>query len=127
LLLTVLATKTARRAGIAALVVVTAVSTLLSASGTAVMTFFVGALVLALATLSLKAVRLLVTGGWIVAVLLAVPLGGLPYKLGWENWRICIVRRGRRCRAVRIRFLADLDARRRCIRLDRDAARLPPT
>ena len=23
---------------------------------------------------------------WIIAVLFAVPLGALPYKLGWENW-----------------------------------------
>jgi O-antigen ligase len=87
LLLTVaLPTKTARRVAIAALVVVTAVSTLLSESGTSVMAFFVGALVLALAALSLKAARLLIVGAWIVAVLLAVPLGALPYKLGWENW-----------------------------------------
>jgi len=46
----------------------------------------VGALVLALATLSLKTARLLVVGAWTIAVLLAVPLGALPYKLGWENW-----------------------------------------
>ncbi len=87
LLLTVaLPTKTARRVAIAALVVVTAVSTLLSESGTSVMAFFVGALVLSLAALSLKAARLLIVGAWTVAVLLAVPLGALPYKLGWENW-----------------------------------------
>ena len=47
---------------------------------------FVGALVLATAALSLKAVRFLVVGAWVVAVLFAVPLGALPYKLGWENW-----------------------------------------
>src|SRR4029453_9274580 len=87
LLLTVaLPTKTARRVAIAALVVVTAVSTLLSESGTSVMAFFVGALVLALAALSLKAARLLIVGAWTVPVLLSVPLGALPYKLGWENW-----------------------------------------
>src|SRR4029078_5453231 len=60
--------------------------TLLSESGTSVMAFFVGALVLALATLSLKAARLVIVGAWIVAVVLAVPLGALPYKLGWEDW-----------------------------------------
>jgi O-Antigen ligase len=87
LLLTLaLPTKTARRIAIAALVVVTAVSILLSESGTSVMAFFVGALVLALATLSLKAARLVIVGAWIVAVVLAVPLGALPYKLGWEDW-----------------------------------------
>jgi O-antigen ligase len=86
LLTAALPTKTATRAAIAALVVVTAVITLLSESGTSVMAFFIGALVLALATLSLKSARLLVLGAWIIAVLFAVPLGSLPYKLGWENW-----------------------------------------
>jgi hypothetical protein len=81
-----LPTAALRRLGIAALILVTAVSTLLSESGTSVMAFFLGALVLTLATLSLKAARFLVIGAWIVAVLLAVPLCALPYKLGWENW-----------------------------------------
>ena len=86
LLTVALPTKTSRRLGIATLVAVTAVSTLLSESGTSVMAFFAGALVLALATVSLKTARILVVGAWVVAVLLAVPLGALPYKLGWENW-----------------------------------------
>jgi len=60
--------------------VVTAIATLLSESGTSVMAFFLGALVLAVA------VRLLTVAAWIIAVLFAVPLGALPYKLGWENW-----------------------------------------
>jgi O-antigen ligase len=81
-----LPTRALRQVGIAALVVVTAVATLLSESGTSVIAFFVGALVLATAALSLKAVRFLVVGAWVVAVLFAVPLGALPYKLGWENW-----------------------------------------
>jgi len=86
LLTAALPTKAATRAAIATLVVVTAVITLLSESGTSVMAFFIGALVLALATLSLRSARLLVLGAWIIAVLFAVPLGSLPYKLGWENW-----------------------------------------
>jgi O-antigen ligase len=66
--------------------VVTAIATLLSESGTSVMAFFLVALVLAVAALSLKAVRFLTVAAWIIAVLFAVPLGALPYKLGWENW-----------------------------------------
>jgi len=81
-----LPTRASRRAGIAALIVVTAIATLLSESGTSVMAFFLGALVLAVAALSLKAVRFLTVAAWIIAVLFAVPLGALPYKLGWENW-----------------------------------------
>jgi O-antigen ligase len=81
-----LPTAASRRTGIAALIVVTAIATLLSESGTSVMAFFVGALVLAVAALSLEAARFLVVGAWIIAVLFAVPLGALPYKLGWENW-----------------------------------------
>jgi O-antigen ligase len=86
LLTAALPTTAARRAGLAALVAVTAISTLLSQSGTSVMAFFVGAFVLALAALSLKITRILVAGAWTVAVLLAVPLGALPYQLGWHHW-----------------------------------------
>jgi hypothetical protein len=60
--------------------VVTAIATLLSESGTSVMAFFLGALVLAVAALSLKAVRFLTVAAWIIAVLFAVPLGALPYR-----------------------------------------------
>src|SRR5262249_34408688 len=74
-----LPTRASRRAGIAALIVVTAIATLLSESGTSVMAFFLGALVLAVAALSLKAVRLLTVAAWVIAVLFAVPLGALPY------------------------------------------------
>ena len=81
-----LPTRASRRAGIPALIVVTAIATLLSESGTSVMAVFLGALVLAVAALSLKAVRFLTVAAWIIAVLFAVPLGALPYKLGWENW-----------------------------------------
>jgi len=43
------------------------------------MAFFLVALVLAVAALSLKAVRFLTVAAWIIAVLFAVPLGALPY------------------------------------------------
>jgi O-antigen ligase len=42
--------------------------------------------VLGLAALSLKATRMLLVAGWTIAVLLAVPLGALPYDLGWQHW-----------------------------------------
>jgi O-antigen ligase len=86
LLTAALPTPMARRAGLAALIAVTAISALLSESGTSVMAFFVGALVLALAAFSLKITRMLLAAGWVMATLLAVPLGALPYELGWERW-----------------------------------------
>jgi O-antigen ligase len=46
----------------------------------------VGALVLALAALSLKATRMLMVGAWTIVTLLAVPLGALPYDFDWERW-----------------------------------------
>ena len=73
-------------ASLIALIAATAVIALLSESGTSVVAFFVGALVLALAALSLKATRTLVAVGWTVATLLAVPLSALPYELGWHHW-----------------------------------------
>jgi hypothetical protein len=75
-----------RRTGLAVLLGITAISVLLSQSGTSVMAFFVGAFVLGLAALSLKATRMLLVAGWTIAVLLAVPLGALPYELGWQHW-----------------------------------------
>jgi O-antigen ligase len=64
----------------------TAVAALLSESGTSVVAFFVGALVLALAAFSLKVTRTVLIVGWTVATLFAVPLGALPYELGWHHW-----------------------------------------
>jgi hypothetical protein len=86
LLTAALPTALARRAALAALVAVTAISALLSESGTSVMAFFVGALVLALAALSLKATRMFIIAAWTIVTLLAVPLGALPYDFGWERW-----------------------------------------
>ena len=76
-----------RRTGFAALLAITAISVLLSQSGTSVMAFFVGALVLGLAARSRKATRMLLVTGWTIAVLLAVPLGAVPYGLGWQHWK----------------------------------------
>jgi O-antigen ligase len=42
--------------------------------------------VLGLAAVSLKATRALLAGGWVIATLLAVPLGAVPYDLGWQHW-----------------------------------------
>lgn len=76
-----------RRTGLVALLALTAISVLMSQSGTSVMAFFVGAIVLGLAALSLKSTRILLAAGWTIATLLAVPLGALPYDLGWQNWK----------------------------------------
>jgi O-antigen ligase len=81
-----LATANARRVSLVALIAATAAIALLSESGTSVVAFFAGALVLALAALSLKITRTLLAVGWTVAILLAVPLGALPYELGWHHW-----------------------------------------
>jgi O-antigen ligase len=81
-----LATANVRRFSLIAVIAATAAIALLSESGTSVVAFFVGALVLALAALSLKATRTLLAVGWTVATLLAVPLSALPYELGWHHW-----------------------------------------
>ena len=81
-----LANVTARRVSLVALILASAVAVLLSESGTSVVAFFVGGLVLVLAVYSLKLTRRLLAVGWIVATLLAVPLGALPYELGWHHW-----------------------------------------
>jgi hypothetical protein len=75
-----------RRTGLAVLLGIAAISVLLSQSGTSIMAFFGGAFVLGLAALSRKATRMLLVAGWTIAVLLAVPLGALPYDLGWQHW-----------------------------------------
>jgi O-antigen ligase len=81
-----LATARRRRVGLVVLIVATATCVLLSQSGTSVVAFFGGALVLGLAAVSLKATRALLAGGWVIATLLAVPLGAVPYDLGWQHW-----------------------------------------
>ena len=80
------ATTTARRVSLGVLVGATAVAVLLSESGTSVVAFFAGGLVLALSALSLKVTRTVLIVGWTIATLLAVPLGALPYELGWHHW-----------------------------------------
>jgi O-antigen ligase len=87
LLFTLALAASRRRTGFAALLAITAISVLLSQSGTSVMAFFVGALVLGLAARSRKATRMLLVTGWTIAVLLAVPLGALPYGFGWQHWK----------------------------------------
>lgn len=81
-----LVTTTARRVSLVALVGATAIAVLISQSGTSVVAFLLGGFVLALAALSLAATRNLLMVGWTVATLLAVPLGALPYELGWHHW-----------------------------------------
>jgi O-antigen ligase len=81
-----LATARARRASLALLVAAAAAAVLLSQSGTSVVAFFAGGFALALAALSLKAIRLVLIAAWTAATLLAVPLGALPYALGWHHW-----------------------------------------
>jgi len=83
---TALAAGRTRLACIAALVVGVGLCVLLSQSGTSVLAFIAGALVLGLAALSLRATRLLLAAGWVILTLLAVPLGALPYDLGWQKW-----------------------------------------
>ena len=75
-----------RRVGLAALIAATAICVLLSQSGTSVVAFFVGALVLGLATLSLRVTQALLVAAWTAGTLLAVPLAALPYNLGWQHW-----------------------------------------
>lgn len=77
-----LATMTARRVSLGVLVGATAVAVLLSESGTSVVAFFVGGLVLAPAALSLKVTRTVLIIGWTIAT---HPLGALPYELGWHH------------------------------------------
>jgi O-antigen ligase len=81
-----LATTTARRLCLVALILATAFAVLFSQSGPSVVAFLVGGLVLALGACSLTATRKLLAVGWTAAKLLAVPLGALPYELGWHHW-----------------------------------------
>lgn len=83
---TAIAVGRTRLACVAALVAGAGVCVLLSQSGTSVLAFFAGALVLGLAALSLKATRRLLAATWVILTLFAVPLGALPYDLGWQNW-----------------------------------------
>jgi exopolysaccharide production protein ExoQ len=62
------------------------ISVLLSQSGTSVVALFLGAAVFGLSALSLKTTRLILVTGWVMAMLLAVPLSRLPYELGWQHW-----------------------------------------
>ena len=81
-----LATRTMRHVVLAALLLAAAVCVLMSASGTSVVAFFAGAVVLALSALSLKAARVALMTAWTIAMLFAVPLAALPYDLGGNRW-----------------------------------------
>jgi O-antigen ligase/polysaccharide polymerase Wzy-like membrane protein len=76
----------ARQVGLVALIAATATCVLISESGTSVVAFFVGTLVLGLGSLSLRATRIILAGAWTIATLLAVPLSAQPYDLGWHHW-----------------------------------------
>ncbi len=86
LLTTALSTTRARRASLVVLIGFAAAAVLLSESGTSIVAFFAGGFVLALAALSLKLARIVLIAAWTAATLLAVPLGALPYTLGWHHW-----------------------------------------
>lgn len=73
---------TRRMLALIALAAIVVAGTVLSASDTTKVALVAGALVFALAHLSAKAARALLTVGWIAAVAFAVPLGALPHKLG---------------------------------------------
>ena len=81
-----LSSKAVQNGVLAAVVLVIGLSILLSQSGTAIMAFFLSAVVLGLSTLSLRAARFLLVTGWVLVTMLAVPLAKLPYDLGWQHW-----------------------------------------
>jgi O-antigen ligase len=55
-------------------------------SGTSVAAFIATGVTLALGALSLRATRLMLLGGWVIATIFAVPLSSMPYALGWQHW-----------------------------------------
>lgn len=75
-----------RQAVLAGLVLVAAICVLISESGTSLVAFILGALVLGFSALSLKATRAGLMVAWTIAVVFAVPLSALPYELGWNRW-----------------------------------------
>ena len=75
-----------RIVGLGLLVALTAATVAVSESQTSMVALGVGGLVLGVALLSGRAVRATIAVVWIVGVVLAVPLGALPYKLGWQEW-----------------------------------------
>jgi O-antigen ligase len=81
--LTVRATRLAVLAGLA---LAAAACVLMSESGTSVVAFFLGMVVLAFSALSLKATRTLLMVVWTIVMVFAVPLSALPYELGWNRW-----------------------------------------
>lgn len=81
-----LAARTARHAVLATLVLVAAICVLISESGTSLVAFVLGALVLGASALSLKATRVGLMVAWTIAMVFAVPLSALPYDLGWNRW-----------------------------------------
>ncbi|WP_158008033.1 O-antigen ligase family protein [Methyloceanibacter superfactus] len=81
-----LAARTRRHAVLAALVLAAAICVLISESGTSLVAFSLGALVLGASALSLKATRVGLMVAWTIAMVFAVPLSALPYDLGWNRW-----------------------------------------
>jgi exopolysaccharide production protein ExoQ len=81
-----LAARAARHAVLAGLTLAAATCVLVSESGTSLVAFSLGAAVLGLSALSLKAARMVLMTAWTIAMLFAVPLSALPYDLGWNRW-----------------------------------------
>ena len=75
-----------RFAGLGLLAALTVATVAISDSQTSMVALGIGALVLAVAHISWRALRAIVAVVWIVGLVLAVPLGALPYKLGWHEW-----------------------------------------
>lgn len=71
---------------LAGLVLAASLCVLMSESGTSVVAFFLGALVLGFSALSLKATRAALMLVWTIVMVFAVPLSALPYELGWNRW-----------------------------------------
>lgn len=70
-----------------ALVALTLGCAALSDSGTALVALVVGMVAFGLGHLSLPALRTTVLVGWTAGMLLAIPLGSIPQKLGWTEWK----------------------------------------
>lgn len=86
LLLTCAFAHVPRQACRVAMFVLAAFCAWMTESGTAIAAIVAGAGLLLLGKISVRALRLLVVTGWVVAVVLAVPLCALPAKVGATDW-----------------------------------------
>jgi hypothetical protein len=68
------------------LILLVALCAFSSKSQTAMVALGAGLAVFALASVSLRSARWIVVAAWVAGVSLAVPLGAMPYKLGWTSW-----------------------------------------